>query len=119
MPIAIAGVAGSFMVIAVNGWMNHPTGLPDRRGGVVDVHPWAALFNATSGPSSSHMYLAGYIVAGFLVAAVYALALLRGDATGYVRSALDLRSPSPRAGRAGAGAWSATGRAARSPSTSR
>ena len=26
IPIAIAGVAGSLFVIAVNGWMNHPTG---------------------------------------------------------------------------------------------
>ena len=35
IPIAIAGVAGSFFVISVNGWMNHPTGftLARRPGG--------------------------------------------------------------------------------------
>ena len=31
IPVVIAGFAGSFNVIAVNGWMNHPTGLRRRR----------------------------------------------------------------------------------------
>src|SRR6266700_151201 len=42
--IVITGFTGSFMVIAVNGWMNHPTGFSVRRGQVVDVHPFKALF---------------------------------------------------------------------------
>jgi cytochrome bd ubiquinol oxidase subunit I len=44
IPVAVAGVAGSFFVIAVNGWMNHPTGFTLRDGRAVDVHAWAALF---------------------------------------------------------------------------
>src|SRR5215217_9406997 len=32
LPIVISGVTGSFMVIAVNGWMNHPTGFSLRDG---------------------------------------------------------------------------------------
>src|SRR6188472_44200 len=44
IPIVIAGVTGSFMVIAVNGWMNHPTGFTLHNGAVTDVHPVAALF---------------------------------------------------------------------------
>src|SRR5438309_8211180 len=39
IPIAIAGVAGSLMVIAVNAWMNHPSGFRLDRGRPVDVHP--------------------------------------------------------------------------------
>ena len=35
-----------------------------------------------------HMYLAGYIVAGFIVAGVYALAWLRGRRDRYHRTAL-------------------------------
>ena len=41
----LAGFTGSFMVIAVNGWMNQPPGFSIRNGEVVDVKPLKALFN--------------------------------------------------------------------------
>jgi cytochrome d ubiquinol oxidase subunit I len=91
IPIVIAGVTGSFMVIAVNGWMNHPTGFTLRNGTVTDVHPVDALFgNPYFWHELVHMYLAGYIVTGFLVAAAYAVGRLRksGPATRYERTAL-------------------------------
>jgi cytochrome d ubiquinol oxidase subunit I len=89
IPVAIAGVAGSLMVIAVNGWMNHPHGFTLRNGKVTDVHPFAALFgNSYFWHELVHMYLAGYIVAGFLTASVYALGWLRGNRSRYVRAAL-------------------------------
>jgi cytochrome bd ubiquinol oxidase subunit I len=88
VPIVFAGILGSFMVIAVNGWMNHPVGFTLSGAGVTDVHPWAALFNSHLPYELLHMYLAGYMVAGFIVAAVYARAWLRGRRDRYVRAAL-------------------------------
>src|SRR3954464_2370505 len=88
VPIVLAGILGSLMVISVNGWMNHPTGFAVAGNGVTGVHPWAALFNSHLPYELVHMYLAGYMVAGFLVAAVYARAMLRGRADRYVRAAL-------------------------------
>jgi cytochrome bd ubiquinol oxidase subunit I len=88
VPIALAGIVGSLMVIAVNGWMNHPTGFTVSGASVSDVHPWAALFNSHLPYELVHMYLAGYMVAGFIVAAVYARAVLRGRSDRYVRAAL-------------------------------
>src|SRR5438093_8475439 len=44
IPIALAGFTGSLMVIAVNGWMNHPSGFRLVNGKAVDVHPLEALF---------------------------------------------------------------------------
>src|ERR1700758_2157394 len=44
IPIVITGFTGSLMVIAVNGWMNHPQGFRLLNGNVVDVHPVHALF---------------------------------------------------------------------------
>src|SRR5438093_10210875 len=71
IPIAIAGVTGSLFVISVNGWMNHPTGFALENGAAVDARPWSALFgNAYFWHEFVHMYVAGYIVAGFLVAGV-------------------------------------------------
>jgi cytochrome bd ubiquinol oxidase subunit I len=88
IPIVITGLAGSLFVISVNAWMNHPTGFDLVGGHVTNVHPWAALFNSNLPFELTHMYFAGYMVAGFLVAAVYARAWLRGDRSRYNRAAL-------------------------------
>jgi cytochrome d ubiquinol oxidase subunit I len=53
------------------------------------VHPLAALFgNSYLWHELIHMYLAGYIVTGFLIAAAYALGRLRGRWGRYERTAL-------------------------------
>src|SRR5437660_210366 len=71
IPIVITGFTGSWMVIAVNAWMNHPGGFHLRAGRVVDVNPVKALFaNSYLWHELVHMYVAGYIVTGFVVAAV-------------------------------------------------
>jgi cytochrome bd ubiquinol oxidase subunit I len=89
IPVVVAGFTGSLMVIAVNAWMNNPSGFELRGSETVDVHPWEALFgNAHLWHEVVHMYLAAYIVAGFLVAAVYAVLWLRGKRGRYVRTAL-------------------------------
>ncbi len=78
IPIAIAGVAGSLMVISVNAWMNDPIGFRLAHGRAVDVHPLRALFtNSFIWPELVHMYIAGYIVCGFLLAGAYAVERLR------------------------------------------
>ena len=80
IPIVIAGFLGSVMVISVNGWMNHPTGFRMEHGRAVDVHPVDALFlNSNFWHELVHMYVAAYMVTGFLVAGCYAVARLRGD----------------------------------------
>jgi cytochrome d ubiquinol oxidase subunit I len=89
VPIILAGIAGSLMVITVNGWMNHPGGFRIVGGRVVDIHPWSALFdNRTFWHELVHMYLAGYMVVGFSVAAVYAWGWLRGRQGRYERIAI-------------------------------
>src|SRR5919198_3726249 len=65
VPIVITGLTGSFMVLSVNGWMNHPTGLTlTAAGAVTDVKPLKALFNEFFWHEFVHMYLAGYVVVG-------------------------------------------------------
>jgi cytochrome d ubiquinol oxidase subunit I len=89
IPIVITGFTGSWMVIAVNAWMNHPGGFRLQEGRAVDVHPWSALFgNSFLWHELIHMYVAGYIVTGFVVAAAYAIARLRGRWTRYERTAI-------------------------------
>jgi cytochrome d ubiquinol oxidase subunit I len=89
VPIVLTGFTGSFMVIAVNAWMNHPGGFALRGGEVVDVDPVAALFgNAYLWHELVHMYIAGYVVTGFVVAGAYAVGRLRGRWGRYERAAL-------------------------------
>src|SRR3954453_14260264 len=88
VPVVITGFTGSMMVIGVNGWMNNPEGFDVVNGHVTNARPWAALFNAHLWHELVHMYLAGYIVAGFLVAAVYAAGWLRGRRSAYHRTGL-------------------------------
>ena len=89
IPIIISGFTGSLMVIAVNAWMNHPSGFKLVDGRAVDVDPFAALFeNSYLWHELIHMYIAGYMVAGFVTAGAYAWIVLRGDASRYHRVGL-------------------------------
>ncbi len=88
IPIVVAGITGSLFVISVNGWMNHPGGFDVVDGRVVDPRPFAALFGGNLWHELVHMYLAGYLVAGFAVAGVYARAWMRGRRDHYHRTAL-------------------------------
>jgi cytochrome d ubiquinol oxidase subunit I len=89
IPIVLSGFTGSLMVISVNAWMNHPGGFTMRAGRAVDVHPFSALFgNPYLWHELVHMYIAAYIVAGFLVAGAYSYARLRGRFGRYERTAL-------------------------------
>jgi cytochrome d ubiquinol oxidase subunit I len=89
VPIVISGFTGSLMVIAVNAWMQHPTGFRLHAGRVVDVKPLEALFgNSFLWHELVHMYIAGYIVTGFLLASAYAVGKLRGKWGRYERVAL-------------------------------
>ena len=89
IPIAIAGLTGSLTVISVNAWMNHPSGFRLASGRAVQVHPLSALFgNGFLWHELVHMYLAAYIVTGFLVAGAYAVGRLRGRWGRYERTAL-------------------------------
>jgi cytochrome d ubiquinol oxidase subunit I len=89
IPVVLSGFAGSFNVIAVNGWMNDPTGFDlGPNGEVLNPRPWEALLNTNMWHELIHMYLAGYLVCGFIVAGVYAFAWLKGKRDLYHRTAL-------------------------------
>src|SRR5487761_1368585 len=129
IPVAVAGGAGSLFVIAVNGWMNHPTGFTLVNGKATDVHPWSALFaNPMFWSEYIHMYFAAYIVCGFLLAGAYAWAFLRGrrgrwPPTSRSSSPRWRDSPRPRAARPSTCSAGTTGTplsgASRSPACSR
>lgn len=91
VPIVISGFTGSLMVIAVNAWMQHPSGFRIVHGKTVDVKPLKALFaNSFLWHELVHMYIAAYIVTGFLLAGAYAVGRMRGKWGRYERTALTI-----------------------------
>lgn len=83
VPMGVAGVFGTFCVLAVNAWMNAPVGFDlvyqaDGSYEVTNVDPWAVMVNPQVWLQFAHMWVAAFMVAGFSVAAVYAAGLLKG-----------------------------------------
>ncbi len=86
IPVALAGIGGTFSVVAANSWMNQPAGFVlGPTGKVVAVDPVAVIFNPATWYEVPHMLIAAYMVTGFLLASVYAVAMLRGRMDRYVR----------------------------------
>jgi cytochrome d ubiquinol oxidase subunit I len=78
VPIAVSGIFGAMSVIAVNAWMNTPGGFTQANGQVTSVDVWQVFFSRAAVYEMPHMILAAYMVAGFSVASVYAVGILRG-----------------------------------------
>jgi cytochrome d ubiquinol oxidase subunit I len=86
VPIVIAGLGGTASVVAANAWMNEPGGFTlDDAGRVVDVQPLEVIFNRAFPYETAHMFVAAYLVGGFLVASVYAVGMLKGRRDRYHR----------------------------------
>ncbi|MBW8485360.1 cytochrome ubiquinol oxidase subunit I [Actinomadura parmotrematis] len=82
VPVVVAGLLSASFVLTVNSWMNQPRGFKLVDGKVTDVDPLAAMFNPATPVQAVHLILASLMVCGFLVASVYAVALLRDRKAG-------------------------------------
>ena len=76
-PVAISGFFSAFFVVTANSWMNAPTGFDLVDGKPVNIDPLAAMFNVATGAQTAHMLVAAYIVTGFVVAAFYAIPVMK------------------------------------------
>jgi cytochrome d ubiquinol oxidase subunit I len=86
--VVLSGIGGTSSVVAANAWMNQPAGYTVRGGRVVEVDPIGVIFNDAFWYEALHMLLAAYMVAGFVVAGVYAVGLLKGRRDRYHRLGL-------------------------------
>lgn len=86
--VSLAGVASAIFVVAVNGWMNTPTGFRLDNGKPVDIDPLVAMGNPAWAPEALHMTIAGYLATAFAVAGVHAFLLLRDRDNLFHRRAL-------------------------------
>lgn len=87
-PVWISGAASAWFIVTANSWMNTPTGFQIHHGQVTGIDPFAAILNPSTPYETTHMILACYVATGFGVAAVYAVAMLRGKRGEYYRKGL-------------------------------
>jgi len=85
VPMVVSGALGALAVVSANSWMNQPSGFTLVNGRVASVDPWSVIFNRATPYETPHMILAAYMVVGFVVAAVYAVGMLRGRRDRYHR----------------------------------
>jgi cytochrome d ubiquinol oxidase subunit I len=86
--VSLAGAASAIFVVAVNGWMNTPTGFRLANGALTDLDPLAAMFNPSWFPEALHMLLAAYASTAFAVAGIHAFMLRHDRRTVFHRRAL-------------------------------
>jgi cytochrome d ubiquinol oxidase subunit I len=82
----LAGIFGAASVVAANSWMNAPAGFTlDSSGKVDSVDPVGVIFNKAMPLETAHMLVAAYLVGGFMIASVYAAAMIKGRRDRYHR----------------------------------
>jgi cytochrome d ubiquinol oxidase subunit I len=79
LPIVISGPFSAAFITMANAWMQMPTGFRIVGGHVTDVQPLVAMFPKPWATEVVHSTLAAYVFTSFAVAAVCAVAWLRGD----------------------------------------
>lgn len=77
--VLVSGVSSAVFVVAANAWMNTPTGFRLEGGELLDIDPWAAMFNPAFPTQALHMVIAAFATVGFAVAGVHAWRILCGD----------------------------------------
>jgi cytochrome d ubiquinol oxidase subunit I len=85
LPVVVTGALAAQFILAVNSWMNTPTGFQLVNGKATNIDPFAAMFNPMAPSQALHMLVAAYQVTAFAVAAVYAVGMLRGRTDAYHR----------------------------------
>ena len=88
--VLCSGVSSAVFVVSANSWMNTPAGFVLKDGALVDVQPWAAMFNPAFPTQALHMVIAAFATVGFAVAGIHALMILRGDRSRFHRRALGI-----------------------------
>jgi cytochrome d ubiquinol oxidase subunit I len=85
--VALSGALSGAFVVTVNSWMNTPAGFRVVDGALVEVDPFAAMFNPAAGAQVVHMLLAAYCAVGVGVAGIHARLLLRDSSNRFHRGA--------------------------------
>ncbi|CAM4398563.1 cytochrome ubiquinol oxidase subunit I [Paenibacillus tarimensis] len=77
--VALGASASAVLITDAHAWMNTPRGFRIENGQILDVNPWAAVFNPSVWTTASHVLLSAYMTGAFAVVSIAAYKLLRGQ----------------------------------------
>ncbi|MFT4790165.1 MAG: cytochrome d ubiquinol oxidase subunit I [Paraglaciecola sp.] len=77
--VAVGTTISAFWIIALNSWMQTPTGFEMRDGVAHALDWWTIIFNPSFPYRLTHVLLASGLTASFLIAGISAYRILRGD----------------------------------------
>jgi cytochrome d ubiquinol oxidase subunit I len=77
--VAVGTTISAFWIIALNSWMQTPTGFEMREGVAHALDWWAIIFNPSFPFRLTHVLLASGLTASFLIAGISAYRIVRGD----------------------------------------
>ncbi|RNB83505.1 cytochrome ubiquinol oxidase subunit I [Brevibacillus panacihumi] len=89
LPVILGSTASAFFIMTVNAFMNTPQGFTLENGSIVDIQPLAAMFNPATPSKAGHMILSAYTVSAFILAAIAAWKILKGNKHVYYKKALN------------------------------
>ncbi|PYZ94072.1 cytochrome ubiquinol oxidase subunit I [Salipaludibacillus keqinensis] len=90
IPVVIGATASAFFITSVNAFMNVPQGFDLVDGVLQDVNPLAAMFNPATPTKISHVIITCYLTSAFVLGAIAAFNILKGNKHVYHKKALHL-----------------------------
>jgi cytochrome d ubiquinol oxidase subunit I len=87
LAVAVSGLASGVFVVAVNAWMNTPSGFTLKDGQITDIRLWDAFFSPAFPTQALHMVFAAYSSVAFAVLSIHAWRLIRSPASAFHRRA--------------------------------
>jgi cytochrome d ubiquinol oxidase subunit I len=88
--VALSGLASGIFVVAVNAWMNTPSGFVVVAGELTELDLTRAFFSPSFVPEALHMVLAAYASVAFAVLGIHAAGLLAAPSSVFHHAAAKL-----------------------------
>ncbi len=88
--VCLSGLASGIFVVAVNSFMNTPSGLVLEGGKIVGFDPWVAFFSPSFPTQAAHTALAAYASVSFAVMGIHAWRLRVDPKSAFHRRAFEI-----------------------------
>lgn len=90
IPVAIGASISAVFITIVNAFMNAPRGFDIVEGELVNIQPVLAMFTPAMPTKIGHVLVSSYMTVAFVLAAIAAYKLLKGENEAYHKKALSL-----------------------------
>ncbi|MDZ5782403.1 cytochrome ubiquinol oxidase subunit I [Marinococcus luteus] len=90
VPVVIGASLSAFFITTVNSFMNQPQGFELVNGVITDINPLVAMFNPATPTKTAHVIITCYLASAFVLGAIAATKMIRGNRHAYHKKALHL-----------------------------